>query len=110
MTSQDLPTLLLLGSALLLVAMAVPLIMGVIGRNRWYGFRTAATLSSDEIWYPANKFMGWGMFWSGLILAALVCAALFRVPGFSLLVVLVYLPLSSVIMLACGFYKLAKLK
>ena len=44
--------------ALLLFAVSVPLVMGVIPRNRLYGFRTKKTLSDDEIWYRVNRLAG----------------------------------------------------
>lgn len=42
--------------ALLLFLAAVPLILGLIPRNRFYGVRTVKTLSDDEVWYPVNRF------------------------------------------------------
>jgi uncharacterized membrane protein len=44
--------------ALLLFIVALPLIFGVIPRNRLYGFRTRKTLSDDVIWYSVNRFTG----------------------------------------------------
>jgi len=44
--------------ALLLFIVSVPLILGVIPRNRYYGFRVAKTLSDDGIWYRANRVAG----------------------------------------------------
>jgi hypothetical protein len=44
--------------ALLLFLVSVPLVMGLIPRNRLYGFRTKKTLSDDGIWYPVNRFAG----------------------------------------------------
>lgn len=44
--------------ALLLFVVAVPLVLGVIPRNRFYGVRTARTLSDDGVWYPANRLAG----------------------------------------------------
>jgi hypothetical protein len=44
--------------ALLLLIVAVPLVLGVIPRNRLYGFRTKKTLSDDGVWYPVNRFAG----------------------------------------------------
>ena len=41
--------------ALLLFIAAVPLLLGLIPRNRFYGMRTAKTLSDDKVWYPANR-------------------------------------------------------
>jgi len=42
--------------ALLLFIAAVPLIFGLIPRNRFYGVRTPKTLSDDRVWYPVNRF------------------------------------------------------
>ena len=42
--------------ALLIIAFCVPLIFGLVPRNRAYGIRTCKTLSDDRIWYPANRF------------------------------------------------------
>jgi predicted DNA repair protein MutK len=44
--------------ALLLLIAAVPLVMGVIPRNRIYGFRTTKTLSDDGVWYRVNRRAG----------------------------------------------------
>jgi len=44
--------------ALLLFVVAVPLVLGVVPRNRLYGVRTARTLSGDGVWYPANRVAG----------------------------------------------------
>jgi len=55
-------------NGLLLTALAVPLIQGRIPRNGWYGFRVPKTLSSDEVWYPANRFMGQELLRCGLVL------------------------------------------
>ena len=37
---------------------AVPLVVGWVPRNGWYGFRTARTLASDAVWYRANRIGG----------------------------------------------------
>lgn len=44
---------------LLFIALAIPLILGVVPRNWFYGLRTRRTLESDALWYPANRFGGW---------------------------------------------------
>ncbi len=41
------------------VAVSIPLVLNAIPPNRWYGFRTPKTLSSPDIWYPANRRAGW---------------------------------------------------
>jgi len=42
----------------LIIIGCVPMILGKVKRNAWYGFRTAKTVASDEFWYPANRFAG----------------------------------------------------
>ncbi|MBI2757559.1 MAG: SdpI family protein [Chloroflexi bacterium] len=42
----------------LIALFSLPLIFGWIPRQSIYGVRTPKTLSSDEIWYPANRFAG----------------------------------------------------
>jgi uncharacterized membrane protein len=44
--------------AILLLIVALPLVLGVIPRNRLYGFRTKKTLADDAVWYPVNRFAG----------------------------------------------------
>lgn len=52
---RHMPTLI---APLVIIALAIPLIAGRIERNGFYGFRTARTLSSDAVWYPANRTGG----------------------------------------------------
>ena len=42
-------------AALFFIA-AVPLLLRLIPRNRFYGIRTAKTMKDDLIWYSANRF------------------------------------------------------
>jgi uncharacterized membrane protein len=44
--------------AFLLLFAAVPLVLGLIPPNRFYGFRSPKTLSDDGIWYRVNRFAG----------------------------------------------------
>jgi uncharacterized membrane protein len=46
-------------ACLVVVGISIPLVLRLIGPNRVYGFRTGKTLSSPDIWYPANAFAGW---------------------------------------------------
>jgi uncharacterized membrane protein len=51
-----------------LVVLAIPLVLEKVPRNYFYGFRTRYTLSSDAVWYRANKISGitlliGGTFW-----------------------------------------------
>ena len=44
--------------ALLLFLLAIPLAVGVIPMNRFYGLRTRNTLSNNHVWYPVNRMAG----------------------------------------------------
>jgi uncharacterized membrane protein len=50
------------------VGLGVPLLLGRIPPNAWYGCRTQKTLSSEEIWYPVNRVTGRYMIISGVAL------------------------------------------
>jgi uncharacterized membrane protein len=43
-------------STALIAILCVPLLLGKVAPNGYYGFRTAKTMSSPEIWYVANRF------------------------------------------------------
>jgi hypothetical protein len=51
----------------LLAIVAAPLALGKIPPNQLYGFRTPKTLSSPDIWYPANRIAGWWMIAAGAL-------------------------------------------
>ncbi len=57
-------------SGLMIALVSLPLIASRVPRNHLYGFRTAKTLSADEIWYPANRYSGRQMLGAGLATAA----------------------------------------
>jgi uncharacterized membrane protein len=59
---------------LVIFLVAIPMILKIIPRNRLYGFRTARTLQSDAVWYPANRFAGIAMATAAIVwqIAALV--------------------------------------
>ncbi len=56
--------------AVLLFLAAIPLALGLIPRNRFYGFRIRKALADDRVWYSINRFAG-----AAIILASLVYAA-----------------------------------
>jgi len=41
-----------------IIALSIPLVFAKIPPNRWYGFRTNKTRSSDAVWYRANRLAG----------------------------------------------------
>jgi uncharacterized membrane protein len=65
MQSPFILLLMTLVPGLLLMFLSGPLIMGRVPRNGWYGFRVPKTLSSDEIWYPANRYAGYQLLHAG---------------------------------------------
>lgn len=46
---------------ILIVLLAIPLLFDKIPPNRWYGFRTVTSMSSDQAWYHSNKIAAKGM-------------------------------------------------
>jgi hypothetical protein len=46
------------GIGLVLAAVSLPLSLGWIPPNVFYGFRVRKTLEHPEIWYPVNKYVG----------------------------------------------------
>jgi uncharacterized membrane protein len=38
--------------------LAIPLVLGLVPRNRYYGVRTFRTLSDDKTWYRTNRLAG----------------------------------------------------
>ena len=63
-----------------LIALSIPLILGRVPPNLWYGFRVRRTLEKPEIWYPANKYSGQlGAALGSILVVAAV--ALYFVPG-----------------------------
>ena len=53
--------------SVLISLFAIPLVLGLIPRNRWYGIRTAPALSDERTWYRTNRFEGWAFLLSGMI-------------------------------------------
>ncbi|MBN2385220.1 SdpI family protein [bacterium] len=47
--------------AIILFVIALPLLFGLIPRNRIYGVRAPRTLSCDNIWYPVNRYAALAM-------------------------------------------------
>jgi len=64
----------------LLMALSIPLILGKIGPNPWYGFRVKKTLNDPAIWYPANAYSGKRLFVVGLV-GSLISVVLYFVPN-----------------------------
>ena len=52
---------------ILVFILSIPLALNLVRPNGFYGFRTAKTLSSPEIWRQANTFSGWVFLAASLI-------------------------------------------
>ena len=53
--------------ALALFIVSLPLVVGVIPRNRYYGFRTRKTLTDEAAWYSVNRIAGVGVIFASAI-------------------------------------------
>jgi uncharacterized membrane protein len=60
----------------LAVVFGVPMALGLVPPNRFYGYRTRKTLASADVWYRANRVSGWSLALAGI--ASLCHNALFR--------------------------------
>jgi len=49
------------------IIVGIPLLLGKIKPNWLYGFRLLKTLSTDEIWYKSNKYVGRDFVVAGII-------------------------------------------
>ena len=46
----------LVGVGLITIGICIPLYLGKIKRNYWYGFRIRKAFESDENWYRINRY------------------------------------------------------
>lgn len=53
---------------LLFVGISIPLVLGKVPPNSFYGCRTTKTLSDPKIWYAANRMSGKDFLISGLLI------------------------------------------
>jgi hypothetical protein len=54
-----------------LVVLSIPFMLRWVPRNHLFGFRVAATLANDSVWYDANARLGRQTFLLGLFMVAL---------------------------------------
>jgi uncharacterized membrane protein len=53
----------------LFIVISIPFILEKVPPNRWYGLRVAKSLSSERIWYQANRVAGYDLMWAGIAIA-----------------------------------------
>jgi SdpI/YfhL protein family len=46
--------------------LAIPMVLGLVPPNRYYGFRTPKTLGSADVWYKANRICGYCLALAGI--------------------------------------------
>jgi uncharacterized membrane protein len=68
---MDTQIFLLMVSAVVFV-LCIPLVLKLVPPNRLYGFRTCKTLSSPDIWYPANVFSGYALMLAAAVTALII--------------------------------------
>lgn len=69
MDSGSLTLLLFPLVGIIFIALGIPLKLGKIPPNIWYGFRTPKTLSNETIWYEINRISGEDMIKIGVVLS-----------------------------------------
>jgi hypothetical protein len=67
-------------SGILLMALSVPMILGKIPPNGWYGFRVKKTMENPEIWYPVNAYSGKWLLAISLVMI-LAAVGFYSIPG-----------------------------
>jgi hypothetical protein len=77
-------------SAMLFMLLAIPLMLGRIKRNVWYGVRFRQSFASDEAWQAINRYGARRLFvWSIPLVAIGVVAFFLPLDGHPLLVMAV---------------------
>ena len=91
------------------IVLAVPLALGLVPPNRFYGVRTAKTLADPGLWRRANRFCGVLLGLSGalyLTVAALTPAADGKDPALWLLHLAAFvLPLAASLLAAAAYLR-----
>jgi len=97
-------------ASVLILFVSAPMVAGMVPRNRLYGFRTRATLSSDAIWYPANRMAGSALLRAGLLsfIGCIIAKVLFSEPT-ALKVGLTIMMISVLVATVVSFVKLKNL-
>ena len=60
--------LIFLAVGLLFAGLGVPLLLGRVRPNFWYGCRTSKTLSDERVWYAVNRVTGQDMILAGALI------------------------------------------
>jgi hypothetical protein len=69
-----------LASSIVVMGLSVPLLLGKIGPNGWYGFRTSATLNDPQLWYAVNHYAAKRLLFAGVVML-IASLVLYILPG-----------------------------
>lgn len=86
----------------LAIVFGIPMALGIIPPNRFYGYRTRKTLSSAPIWCPANRAAGWSMVLCGAAALAHNLFLLRAHPDWPSDVKQVFMTVSTAVLLIAG--------
>lgn len=53
------------------LVLSIPLVLGLVPKNRYYGIRTRKTFSDERVWKAVNRLGGWLIIVSSLIYLAI---------------------------------------
>jgi uncharacterized membrane protein len=88
---------------LLYIGLGIPLFLGRVKPNAWYGCRTRKTMSSERIWYAVNRVTGRDLIGAGIfIVVTSVLIYTFRGnvnPDYAVAVLLSVLVVSVIVMI-----------
>lgn len=81
MTETQFGAIVFLLVGVVFVAAGVPLLLGRVRPNPWYGCRSERTLSDEGLWYRANRILGRGLVLVGALGSAFTAAVYFFFAG-----------------------------
>jgi len=85
-----------------LIGTSIPLVLGRIGPNPWYGFRVRRALEDPAVWYPVNAYSGRWLIGAG-VAEIVVATALYFVPDLEIAVYAAIVGGVTVAVLVIGF-------
>ena len=70
-------------TGLVLAGLSIPLILGKVKPNGWYGFRVKTTMEDPAVWYAVNTYAGGWLLVTALVIE-LSAIGLYLIPGIRL--------------------------
>jgi uncharacterized membrane protein len=88
-----------------LCMISLPLILGRIGPNPFYGLRVKRTLDDPAVWYPANRVAAWWMLAAGALLMLVAAGVYLLLPRVGFVTYALTCLGTLVVALAVGFVR-----